>query len=121
MKIKAIETLQADAGWRMFSFLKVITDDGIVVWTAMHFVYILRCADASLYIGETDDIENRIARHHEGRGCAYTAARRPVELVYVEEVANHLWARRREHQLKGWTRRKKEALVAGDLAMLKQL
>ena len=87
----------------------------------MHFVYILRCADASLYIGETDDIERRIVRHQEGRGCPYTAARRPVELAYVETVANHLDARRRELQLKGWTRRKKEALVAGDLELLRRL
>ena len=87
----------------------------------MHFVYILLCADASLYVGVTDDIENRIARHKEGRACAYTAARRPVELVHVEELANHLEARRREYQLKGGTRRKKEALVAGDLTLLKRL
>ncbi len=87
----------------------------------MHFLYILRCADESLYIGETDDIEHRVARHHEGRACAFTASRRPVELVYVEELANHLEARRREHQLKRWTRRKKEALVAGDLDLLKRL
>lgn len=87
----------------------------------MHFVYILRCADGSLYIGETDDVEGRIARHQEGRGCAYTAARRPVELVYVENLTNHLDARRREQQLKAWTRRKKEALVASDLALLKRL
>ena len=87
----------------------------------MHFVYILRCADASLYIGETDDIEHRLARHQDGRACAYSAARRPVKLVYIEELANHLEARRRERQLKGWTRRKKEALVAGDLKLLKRL
>lgn len=87
----------------------------------MHFVYILRCADASLYVGETDDIDDRIARHQQGRGCAYTATRLPVELVHIEELANHLDARRREHQLKGWTRRKKEALVAGDRALLKRL
>ena len=87
----------------------------------MHFVYILRCADASLYIGETDDIAHRVARHQEGRACSYTAERLPVELVYQEELVSHLAARRREHQLKGWTRRKKEALVAGDLARLKRL
>jgi predicted GIY-YIG superfamily endonuclease len=87
----------------------------------MHFVYMLRCADQSLYIGETDDLANRIMRHQEGRGCAYTAARRPVELAYVEEVANHLEARRREHQLKRWTRAKKEALVVGDPKRLKRL
>ena len=58
----------------------------------MHFVYILRCADASLYIGETDDIDGRIARHQEGRACTYTAAPRPVQLVYIEELANR-WRR----------------------------
>lgn len=88
---------------------------------AMHFVYVLRCADDSLYVGETDDVENRVARHQEGRGCAFTAARRPIELVYMEQLGNHLAARRREHQLKRWTRAKKEALIAGDLAALKGL
>ena len=87
----------------------------------MHFVYILKCADGSLYVGETDDIGNRVARHQEGRACAYTAARRPVELVYVEKHANNLQARRRERQVKGWTRRKKDALVAGDLRLLRRL
>ena len=87
----------------------------------MYFVYMLRCADHSLYIGETDDIDGRIARHQEGRGCAYTTARRPVRLVYTEEFPTRTEARRREHQLKGWTRRKKEAIVAGDLDTLKRL
>ena len=75
----------------------------------MHFVYILRCADASLYIGETDDIDGRIRRHQDGRACAYTAARLPVGLVYFEEFVDRVTARRREAQLKKWTRRKKEA------------
>lgn len=54
-------------------------DDVIVVSAAMHFVYILRCADASFYIGETDDLDSRVARHQEGRACSHTAKRRPVE------------------------------------------
>ena len=87
----------------------------------MHFVYILRCADGSLYIGEADDIEHRIALHQAGRACEYTAIRLPVELVHKEEFPNLLTARRRERQLKGWTRAKKEALIAGNLAMLKKL
>lgn len=86
----------------------------------MHFVYMLRCADGSLYIGETDNLDERISRHQQGRACAFTATRRPLELVYVEELANRLEARRRESQLKGWTRRKKEALVAGNLRLLKR-
>ena len=96
-------------------------DDAIVVATVMHFVYILRCADGSLYIGEADDIEHRIARHQAGRASEHTARRLPVELVYKEEFPNYLTARRRERQLKGWTRAKKEALIAGNLAMLKEL
>lgn len=87
----------------------------------MHFVYILRCADASLYIGETDDIDGRIARHQEGRACTCTAIRRPVKLVYIEELTNRVAARRREHQLKRWSRAKKEALVSSNLAELKKL
>ena len=87
----------------------------------MHYVYILRCADSSLYIGEADNVEHRVARHQEGRGCKYTADRLPVQLAYVEEVPDYLAARRREHQLKRWTRRKKEALVASDLSALKRL
>lgn len=87
----------------------------------MHFVYILRCADQSLYIGETDDIERRVARHNDGRACRYTARRLPVELIYREELSDYLAARRRERQLKRWTRAKKEALVSGDLAALKRL
>ena len=95
-------------------------DDGIVVNAVMHFVYILRCADSSLYIGETDDIAHRVARHQEGRACPFTAKRLPVELVYQEQLVDYLAARRRERQIKGWTRRKKEALICGDMAALKR-
>ena len=87
----------------------------------IHVVYMLRCADNSLYIGETANIDDRVSRHQDGRACSYTARRLPISLVYVEEVASHLEARRRERQLTRWTRRKKEALVAGDLAALKRL
>jgi hypothetical protein len=45
----------------------------------VHFLYILRCADGSLYIGETDNIEQRVERHQAGRGCAFTAKRRPLQ------------------------------------------
>ncbi len=88
---------------------------------AMRYVYILRCADDSLYIGETDCLSSRLVRHNGGRGCAFTASRLPVSLVYSEEYATRDEALRREHQLKGWTRAKKEALIAGDRALLKRL
>ncbi len=87
----------------------------------MYYVYILRCSDESLYVGYTRDIERRIEAHNAGRGAAFTFKRRPVRLAYAESHDTEAVARRRERQLKGWTRKKKEALVQGDLALLKSL
>lgn len=87
----------------------------------MHFVYILRCADNSLYIGETPNLAARFAKHNEGSASHFTAQRRPVSLVYGEEHPDRSAALLRERQLKRWSRGKKEALVAGDLAALKRL
>jgi predicted GIY-YIG superfamily endonuclease len=84
------------------------------------FVYILRCADDSLYIGETGDVERRLEKHKQG-ACAYTHTRRPVVLVYSETCPSRDAALRRERQLKGWTRAKKDALIGGDLATLHKL
>ena len=99
--------------------LRTCPDDGIVV--VMHWLYILRCADGSLYIGEASDLALRVQRHNEGRAASFTALRRPVTLVYSEAHENRDSALRRERQLKQWTRAKKEALVRGDLATLKKL
>ena len=87
----------------------------------MHQVYILRCADKSLYIGHTTSLSARLRAHNEGRGAAYTFKRRPVALVYTERLPSRLAAIRRERQLKRWTRKKKEALIRGDLATLRIL
>ena len=87
----------------------------------MHYVYILRCADHSLYVGETSDVVTRVLKHQAGDASGFTSARRPVTLVYAEPHPDRLRARARERQLKRWTRVKKEALVAGDLALLKRL
>lgn len=75
----------------------------------------------SLYIGETSDIELRVQRHKEGLHAAFTAARRPVRLVHCETHPTRSEAIKREPQLKGWTRAKKEALIAGDTKLLKRL
>lgn len=99
--------------------MKKLPDDGIVV--RVWFVYVLRCADGSLYIGETGDLERRLARHQEGIASTYTARRRPVSLTYSECHHSREIALRRERQRKRWTRRKKEALVAGDVERLKKL
>lgn len=77
----------------------------------MHFVYIVRCADGTLYTGYARDPRKREAAHNSGRGARYTAGRRPVVLVHVESFASAGQALRREYELKQWSRRKKEALV----------
>ena len=94
------------------------TDDGIVVRA---HVYILRCADDALYIGRTSDLRDRLRRHEDGTACTFTATRRPLHLVYAETHPTPEAAAVRERQLKRWTRAKKEALIAGDLALLKRL
>ena len=87
----------------------------------MWYVYILRCADGALYVGETNDVGRRVRKHNEGSASRFTAGRRPVTLVYSERCSSRETALARERQLKRWTRAKKEALIAGDLTRLKRL
>ena len=87
----------------------------------MAWVYILRCADGSLYIGHTDNVEDRERTHNESRGGSYTATRRPVQVVYSESAPSLDAARRRKRRLKRWSGQKKEALVAGNVQELKRL
>jgi len=84
-------------------------------------VYIVRCADGSYYVGHTDDLECRMLRHNDGRGPAYTRARRPVTLVYSETLASEALAVAREQQLKHWSGTKKKALIAGNKTLLRRL
>jgi putative endonuclease len=95
------------------------SDDGIVV--LVHYFYILRCADAALYVGETAALDERMRLHNSGRGPTFTQIRRPVVLAYSETHDTRASALNRERQVKRWTRAKKEALVAGDLDTLKKL
>jgi putative endonuclease len=85
------------------------------------FVYMLRCADGKYYVGSTTALETRIAEHNSGVYGGFTAARRPVALVWQEEFARITDAVAVERQLKGWTRRKKEALIRGDFALIRHL
>ena len=79
----------------------------------MHFVYVVRCADGSLYTGYALDPDDRVAVHNTGRGARYTSGRRPVSLVYSESFDSIGDALRRERQLKRLSKEKKEALIAG--------
>jgi putative endonuclease len=79
------------------------------------YLYILRCADKSLYTGIARDIALRLAAHNAGKGAKYTSPRRPVRVVYREGPMSLTRALQREYQLKQLTRTQKLALIAGRL------
>lgn len=77
----------------------------------MHFVYILRCADNSLYTGYTNDLKNRIKIHNSGKGAKYTRARLPVNLVFYRRVDSKSIGLKLEARLKKLNKKQKEDLV----------
>ena len=84
------------------------------------YVYILRCADGSYYVGHTDDIVLRLQQHENGE-VGYTSLRKPVELMWQGEFETREGALAFELQIKGWSRAKKEALMAGDWERVQEL
>jgi len=85
------------------------------------YVYILKCADDSYYTGITNNIELRLAQHNSGVITdSYTCHRKPVKIVYCEMFTEYLKAIEWEKRIKGWTRRKKEALIDGEWGKLKE-
>ncbi len=89
--------------------------------THMPYTYILECADKSYYTGSTWNLEQRLCDHENGQGAKYTKNRLPVKLVYWEEYERIKDAFSREHQIKGWTRAKKQALIFDKYESLPQL
>ncbi|MCX7649635.1 MAG: GIY-YIG nuclease family protein [Flavobacteriales bacterium] len=85
------------------------------------YTYILLCADGSFYTGSTVDLDRRLLEHQSGEGSRYTKKRLPVALVYFEEHQDIVQAFEREKQIKGWSRKKKEALVRGAFEELPSL
>lgn len=84
------------------------------------FVYILECKDKSYYVGHTDTIEQRLAEHAEGLSN-YTSTRLPVKIVYLERFQTRDEAFVVEQRIKGWSRKKKEALIQNDFDLLVML
>lgn len=86
-------------------------------------VYILRFSDNSLYIGQTNDLNSRLKNHiaQTTKSAKFTKDHGDFNLVYREKYNSRLKAMKREKQLKGWTRAKKEALISGNLKLLKKL
>lgn len=81
------------------------------------FVYIVRCADRTFYIGTAKDVKARVAVHNTGKGAKYTRPRLPVRLVWQEGPMSLTRALQREYQLKQLTRPQKQALIAGKLVV----
>lgn len=81
----------------------------------LYYTYILVCSDGSYYTGFTNDIDRRMAEHLEGlnKNC-YTYNRRPLKLQWIEQFTNPNEAIKIEKQIKGWSRKKKEALINED-------
>ena len=86
---------------------KATADTSADTW----FVYILRCADGSLYTGITRDVERRLKQHNAGTASRYTRGRFPVSLEYQEEQPSQSMALKRELSIKALSRKAKEALI----------
>jgi len=87
----------------------------------MPHMYILRCADGTYYVGSTRNLERRLSEHAADEGAIYAKHRRPVELVYAAEFARRDEAFYAEKEVQGWSRAKREALIAGRLQDLPAL
>lgn len=85
------------------------------------FMYLLKCADESYYVGSTIDLDRRLHQHQAGQGANHTKKRLPVELIYFEEYSRIDLAFYREKQVQGWSRKKKEALISGRTDLLPEL
>jgi len=85
------------------------------------YVYILLCSDGSYYTGVTSDLEKRLTQHNTGYfTTCYTFYRRPLQLVFYEGFLSIVKSIEIEKQIKKWSRKKKEALIRGDFALLKE-
>ena len=98
----------------------VLSDEGVEV-PEQWYLYILECNDGSFYTGVTPDIDRRIKTHNEGNGGRYTRSKLPVALIYSEAHLTKSEALKRELQIKGWSKKKKWALINQDLKNLKKL
>ena len=83
--------------------------------------YLLQLKSGALYCGATENLEQRYTDHINGRACQTTILDIPVSLAFSEQFTTFAEARARETQVKKWSRAKKEALISGDMARLKQL
>ncbi|MBN2183593.1 MAG: GIY-YIG nuclease family protein [Sedimentisphaerales bacterium] len=86
----------------------------------MWYLYITQNSNGAYYTGITNNLERRLKEHLRGKGGHYTRRNRPVELLYTERFARRNQAEARERQIKRWSRKKKQALIEGNLEQLRQ-
>lgn len=85
------------------------------------WVYMLHCGDGSYYTGHTDSLEQRLEQHANARVSSYTSVRKPLTLVFAQDFSSREEALAMELRIKGWSRKKKEALMRGDWSEVKRL
>ena len=95
--------------------------DGGETVAVSFWVYMLRCGDGSYYTGHTDDLEHRLHQHQAGTFGGYTLFRKPLSLVYSCAFPSREEALQAERQIKGWGRKKKEAMLREDWAAVNRL
>lgn len=81
----------------------------------MYYVYLLECADGSIYTGITNDLKKRLKRHAEGSGARYTRAKKALRILYAEEHPDRSAATKREAEIKSWTRQRKLDLISSNV------
>lgn len=79
-----------------------------------HYFYLARCKDNSLYAGTCINVQEREAKHNEGKGAKYTRSRLPIRIIYSEEFETLSEARKREAEVKKWSKSKKEQLICNE-------
>jgi putative endonuclease len=121
--VELVETTCYQNAKRWLSLSKpLVTKNKKQLWSKMvGYMYILQCRDGSYYVGSTKDLERRIWEHNAGIGAVYTAKRTPVVLKYYEEYLRIDDAFRREKQVQGWSKKKREALINGEHHLLPEL
>ncbi len=85
------------------------------------YMYILLCGNGQFYVGSTKNLDRRLEEHHMGLGSNFTKKHLPLKLMYFEELDSITLAFNREKQIQNWSQAKKEALINGDIALLKKL
>jgi predicted GIY-YIG superfamily endonuclease len=85
------------------------------------YLYMLKCPDGTYYVGSTRNLDARMSQHGAGKGSEYTRTRMPVELVFAAEFDSVQEAWEMERRVHGWSRAKREALIAGDWNQIRRL